>query len=114
MANIKTKLIPVQQLNVPTAGTRVRANTGTERLVTTVIIQALTGNTGNVFIGDVTVASTLGLALAPGASITLNADQDLENEDKTYLDLADIYVDAATNANKVNILVIDVTAVAYR
>jgi hypothetical protein len=113
MAAIKTKLIPVQQLNVPTAGTRVRANSGTSRQATTVIIQALTGNTGNIFVGDENVASTLGLALAPGASITINADQDLENEDKTYLDLADIYIDAATNNNKANILVIDAISVNY-
>lgn len=113
MANIKTKLIPIQQLNVPTATTRVQANSGTSRLCTTVIIQALTGNTGNCYVGDSTVAAALGLQLAPGASITLNADQDLENEDKTYIDLADIWVDAATNGNKVNILVVDVISVAY-
>lgn len=113
MASVKTKLIPIQQLTVATAGTRVQANSGTSRHATTVIIQALTGNTGNVYVGDSTVASTLGLALAPGASITLNADQDLENEDKTYIDVADIWVDSATNANKVNILVVDVVSVSY-
>ncbi len=113
MASVKTKLIPIQQLNVAAAGTRVQANGGTSRHATTVIIQALTGNTGNVYIGDSTVASTLGLMLAPGASITLNADTDLENEDKTYIDVADIWVDAATNANKVNILVVDIVSINY-
>jgi aryl-phospho-beta-D-glucosidase BglC (GH1 family) len=113
MAQIKTKLIPIQQLNVPTAGTRVQANSGTSRQATTVIIQALTSNTGNIYVGDSTVASTLGLMLAPGASITLNADQDLENEDKTYIDVADIYIDAATNGNKANILVVDLVSINY-
>jgi len=112
VAEIKTKLVPIKQLNIPTAGTRVQVN-ATSRKCTTVIIQALTGNTGNVFLGDVTVASTLGLALAPGVHITISADSDLENEDKTFIDLADLYVDTATNNNKVNVLAIDVESVSY-
>jgi len=107
------KLIPLAQTDVPTAGTRVRLNGGTSRLVTTVIIQAATGNTGNIYLGDSSVDSTHCHQLAPGASITLNADQDMENEDKTYLDLADMYVDTATNGNDVNISVVDLVSVAY-
>jgi hypothetical protein len=96
---------------VTTAGTRVQLNGGTSRECVQVIIQALTGNTGNIFVGDVTVASTLGMALAPGANLTLNVDANLENEWKTYLDLADIYLDTATNGNKANILVVDMISI---
>ncbi len=113
MAGIKTKLIPVEQKNIPTAGTRVQCNGGTSRLATMVILQALTGNTGNVFIGDSTVAAAVGMQLAPGQSLTLAPDQNLGDEDKVYLDLADLWFDTATNANKVNVLVVDVTSVSY-
>lgn len=113
MAAIKTKLIPIEQKNVPTAGTRVQLNGGTSRLATKVILQALTGNTGNCYVGDSTVASTAGLQLAPGVSLELTADQDLADDDKVYLDLADIWIDAATNNNKVNVLVVDIISVAY-
>jgi len=113
MSFVKTKLLPIEQKTITTAGTRVQCNSGTSRQATTVILQALTGNSGNVFVGDSTVAAAAGIQLAPGASITLNADEDLENEDKTYIDLADLWFDTATNGNKINVLVVDVISIAY-
>ena len=53
MSFVKTKLLPIEQKTITTAGTRVQCNSGTSRQATTVILQALTGNSGNVFSGSV-------------------------------------------------------------
>lgn len=114
MASLKHKLIGLEKLDIPTAGTRVRYSGGaTSRLVTTLILKAASANTGNIFVGDETVDSTHGHPLAPGESLTINADQDSENEDKTVLDLNDVYFDTATNGNDVHISVVDLVSVSY-
>lgn len=79
---------------VTTAGTPVALDTN--RLVSTVIIKAEDGNTGKVFPGDSTVNnSDTEQGLNPGDSLTLAWPHgDVGN-------LADIYIDAATNGDGV-------------
>lgn len=112
MAKIKLSPIGLGQVTVTTAGTRVKLS-ASSRLARTVIIQALASNTGDVYIGDVTVSSTLGYILVKGTAITINADLNNEDEDTTYVDLTLMYADAANNGDKVQITVLDIVAVDY-
>lgn len=85
---------------VAAAGTRV-ALSAAGRPFRYAIIQAKPGNTGNIFLGDVTVASGLGITLTPtSAPIIIRND----GNDSRF-DLADWYIDAATNGDGANILI---------
>lgn len=84
---------------VTTAGTRVALST-TAVWARQIRLVAPAGNAGNVFVGDVTVAASNGVALAPGAILPL-ADLLGDNLDKlAAIDLSKCYVDAATNGDK--------------
>ena len=81
--------------NVATAGTElplVTASTHCKGFK----ITAKAANSGVVYLGDSTVSSSNGFQLAAGASVTL---QDLypNINDGVFVDLANIYVDAANN-----------------
>jgi hypothetical protein len=93
---VAVKLFTLAAVNIPTAGTRVQI-TATETYTTTVMLQAAVANVGNIFIGDSSVSSTRGLALSPGQVLTLTAD--LINRGQESLNIADLYVDTATNSN---------------
>ena len=67
---------------VTNAGARVQLNANLPCMV--VSIAAKPANTGNVFLGDVTVTSANGRILAPGASIDIAID----NLNRIYLDVA--------------------------
>lgn len=69
------------------------------------VVQAETGNTGNVFIGDSTVDSTTGIILTPGSSINIGGDM-MGQAGDFELSLANFYVDAATNGDKVRVFVL--------
>jgi hypothetical protein len=69
---------------------------GNSEKVIWVTVQADPDNTGNVYVGDSTVSSTRGVELAPGDSMTFQAI----DKEKRY-NLAEIYVDAATNNDSV-------------
>jgi hypothetical protein len=77
---------------VTTAGVRVALAT-TQAISSGVTIKALVGNTGVIYVGDSTVASTNGLALAPGDTIfleianltTVNLDSSVSGEGVTYI-----------------------------
>ena len=73
---------------VTTAGTRVQLATTTT--VKSVTIKALATNTGKIYVGSSTVASTNGYELSAGDSITLD-----------IADLASIYLDSSVNAESV-------------
>tara|TARA_Y100000310_G_C20483604_1_gene715852 strand:+ start:165 stop:479 length:315 start_codon:yes stop_codon:yes gene_type:complete len=88
------------QVNVPSAGNRVRVVTTTTP-VKWVRFKALEGNTGAVYVGGVTVASTTGWTLYD-SQMAMNPD--LELNPGLYggtVDLSDFYVDAANNDDKV-------------
>ena len=71
--------IVMDQTSTVTAGTRVQLGTNTCASVT---IKALVGNTGIMYIGDVTVDSTNGFELSAGDSISLAVN----NSNVVYID----------------------------
>lgn len=76
---------------VTTAGTRVTLAASTT--CKSVTIKALAANTGTIYVGDTSVASTNGYALAPGETVTLdianlntvNLDSSVNGEGVTYI-----------------------------
>lgn len=76
---------------VTTAGTRVTL--AASQAVKSVVIKALVANTGVIYVGDGSVASTTGFALQPGDTIsldianlaTVNLDSSVNGEGVTYL-----------------------------
>lgn len=81
--------IYINQVTVTTAGTRVQLS-GSSIPVRSVCIKALNGNTGKMYIGDVTVASSNGYEMPKDVSICLDVNN---------LNL--IYVDSSVNGEKV-------------
>jgi len=77
------------QKTVTTAGTRVAL--AASQAVQTVTIRALVGNTGLIYIGGSSVASTNGVQLEPGDAITL-----------AIANLATVYIDSAVNGEGVS------------
>lgn len=90
------------QKTVTTAGTRV-AVSATALTVRSCVIQALPGNTGVIYVGDVTVDSTHGVSLAAGQSISLEAPGD----PAAYIDLTQVYLDCSVNGEKANVLYLE-------
>jgi len=88
---------------VTTAGTRVRLVAASTK-VRKVKIKALVGNTGVMYIGDSTVASTNGFQLAAGAEIFLN---DLFWNEYDIVDLYELYLDSAVNGEGVSVIYAD-------
>lgn len=86
---------------VATSGTRERLS-ATSILATSVIIQGLAGNTGNIYVGGSDVSSALCMVeLDAGVAITLSA-ADLGPE-AGLIDIKDIWIDAGTSADGVNV-----------
>lgn len=82
---------------VTTAGTRAALST-TPIWARSLRLSAPAGNTGVVYIGDVTVAAANGISIAAGSIVSFS---DLFGADNTTVNLANIYVDAATSGDKV-------------
>ncbi|MAH48770.1 hypothetical protein CMI37_23285 [Candidatus Pacearchaeota archaeon] len=89
---VPTTLVMAQTSTV-TAGTRVQLGTNTCQSVT---IKALVGNTGIMYIGDVTVDSTNGFELSSGDSISLAVN----NSDV-------VYIDSSVNAEGVSFILVN-------
>ncbi len=79
--------------NVTTGGTAERVNS-TDLLVRWAQVRAKAGNVGNVFVGDATVSSS-DPALAAGDSLILRGDP--------FINLFDIFVDAATDGEGIDV-----------
>ncbi len=86
---------------VTTAGTRV-ALASAKTMTTHAIIKARSTNAGLVYIGGVTVAAANGYHLAANAEVKL-ADLVASSTNEKF-DLADVYLDAATNGDGVRII----------
>lgn len=87
---------------VTTAGTRVQVST-TDLFVKKIVVAGHAANTGHIYLGDSTVASTAGLHLKVGAPpIVIEAGQ-IGGKDDLF-NLKDMYVDASVNGEKVSIL----------
>jgi hypothetical protein len=87
---------------VSLAGTAV-ALSSTQLLVKNVVVQAENGNTGLIYLGGSDVDSTNGYELSAGLGIAL-ADLQSDIGKGDYIDLAQVYVDAATNADAIRVL----------
>jgi hypothetical protein len=86
---------------VPSSGTRVQI-TPNKIGCSGIIFQASSANSGKIYVGDITVTSSNGVAIGPGESFTLSA-QSIDGVADCELILSDYYVDADTNGNTVRI-----------
>jgi len=104
MSVIGSSGAPLVQANQPTiiynaektvavAGTAEALIIASTELYSGVEIQALSGNTNNIFIGDVSVDSTNGFILAAGEKKFIEIN-----------DLSKVYIDVTTNAEGVRYL----------
>lgn len=91
-SNIKLKTLPA--VTVATAGSR-QAIYSQSLFAYEVVIQSLAANTGTQYIGDETVASTNGLQLDAGGSITLSPPDAAKGVDQ--FDISKLYVDSSVN-----------------
>lgn len=98
-----TKQIKSGSKAVTTAGTRVRL-VAAKLLARNVRVTAKSGNSGIVYLGDVTVAAANGYAMAAGASVLFS---DLLLDKDAVVDLNNIYLDSATNGDGVSFLYFD-------
>lgn len=88
-------------VNVPASGTRV-ALSSTELKSSNIVVQAASGNTNKIYVGDSTVTATNGISLEPGQ--TINVTGDVRRGGGDEYDLSDIFVDADTNDDKVRVM----------
>ncbi len=95
-------LVTKSAVTVTTAGTRVVLS-ATTLWCNSIIVQADTANTGYVYIGDSSVASTNGIALAAGESYSITISVNGRNDE---IDLGLLYADTSVNSNKVRVAVI--------
>ncbi len=88
--------------DIPTAGSRVQLSS-TTLLVSEVTIQAKTGNGGVVYVGGSDVNSTLGWALAAGASFSISGIKDswAISKPPVRIDLSRIYVDTSNSGDDI-------------
>jgi len=87
---------------VTTAGTAVQLS-ATATSITSILIQAESGNTNNIYFGDSTVDSNNGFVIAPSCELNLSGD-DIRGITEGMI-LSDMYIDADTDANAVRFLV---------
>ncbi len=94
---------------VTTAGTRVQVTTNTAIKPVAVYFEALASNTGQIYIGDVTVSSTVYMARLTIPSTTsapswgISAAPAGVRVGGTGLQLSDFYVDCSVSGEKVQI-----------
>lgn len=85
----------INQVTVTTAGTRVQLS-GASTPIRSICVKALTGNTGKMYVGDVTVASSNGYELPKDVSVCLDVNN---------INL--IYVDSSVNGEKVSYVAVN-------
>lgn len=90
----------LSQVTVTTAGTRVPLAANTIDKVVKVYMYAPAANTGTVFIGGSTVSATNGNAVEKGTR------HEIEAPGGEYIDVQNIFVDAATSGDKLNVMVL--------
>lgn len=113
MAQLKLKLTTASPITVATSGTRVPLS-ATSLKVSYLMIQRDPSNAGNIYLGDSTVTASNGIVVGSSSpSIAMSADDTEADEDKGYFDLADMYIDAANNGDKVRIAYIALESLQY-
>ncbi len=84
------------QINIASGGTRQKLSAGSLAIVK-VYISAPSGNSGNVYIGDVAVAAGRGIEVPKGTTLVIEAPHG------DLMDLNTMYVDGTTN-DKINVV----------
>lgn len=97
---------------VTTAGTQIQSTTNTALAVTSVYYEALASNTGNIYIGDADVSSTLYIAkLAAGEGFTIAIDNNGGRATTgSEIQLSSIWIDSSVNGEKVQMTYIQRSA----
>lgn len=95
-------LLTLAEITVVTSGVRQRVTTQ-EIPVTSITVQAASGNTGNIFVGDSNVSTTRGIELDAGQAWTQVADPTGRAGSEEFL-LSDIYLDAGTSGDKARVV----------
>lgn len=113
MAKIKTSLSPRPKVQVVTAGTAVPLS-ATPTQTFAVVIQADPSNNGNIFLGAAGVTAGQCVLLEPGRSFEIVCEDTLADEDTVYVDLSEIFVDAATSGDGVFVAELLIDAVKYQ
>lgn len=91
------KIVTLSAVTVSTAGTRVRISSSSIA-IKAITIQASSGNSGIIYVGDSSVSSSNGIALSAKDSVSITPEApDFE------LNLSDYYIDAATNGDSVHV-----------
>lgn len=85
------------QVTVATSGTEQRLTSNHISNVEAIYISAPAANTGSIYVGDSSVATTRGIEIPKGTSFTIMAPRG------DMINIRDIYVDAANNGDKCNI-----------
>lgn len=96
------RLKSIAPVAVASAGTAVQLSS-TDILFVKAIFQAKAGNTGTLFLGDsdVKASTARGIALAAGASITIDADE------HGAISLKEMFADATVNGDSVSIVYLE-------
>ena len=113
MAKIKTRMQPRAKVQVVTAGTPVPLS-ATPTQTIAVVVQADPDNNGNIFLGNAGVTASQCMVLAPGKGFEILCEDTLADEDTVYIDLAEVFVDAATSGDSVYIAELVVDSVRYQ
>lgn len=98
---MKVQLNSLARVTISTAGVPVQVSSTLIIDVVSVRVTADASNTGSVYIGGSTVTSTSGEELGPNEGLEVSGD-DYRSAAMT-IDLTSIYVDTATNGNKVRV-----------
>lgn len=90
-------LVSPIQVTIATSGTELQLVAADVQKVLAVYLSAPAANTGTVYIGDADVSTSRGIAIIKGTTQVINAPEG------DFLDLRNIWVDAATNGDKLNV-----------
>lgn len=113
MAKIVMGVVTVADKAVTAAGTRERLVAASLE-VKNVTLQWHPSNVGNVYIGDASVAAGRGLILnASNPVAVLSVDEAEGDEDNIFIDLTDLWVDAANSGDKVKISYLGIVSKTY-
>jgi len=87
-------LVSPAQVTVATSGTQQPLVAAAVSNVSEVYVSCPAANTGIIFLGDANVSTTRGIEIAKGTTVVIRGDQ---------LDIANMFVDAATSGDKANV-----------
>ena len=94
------KLTTIPNITVATAGTRLQISSS-NIMVNAVFVQAHEDNSGNIYVGDENVSANQGTSVGPGQPLQYSGDPTYPLLSEFLL--SDVWVDAATDGDKVRI-----------